>query len=149
MKRDPSGLRIPVGALCDFKPFPAVLRTKVGKFEPKAIPGVFLGYHLHPGGRWRGEYMVAPLREFNGVPFDQLVGKVSVHRIREVLFDPKKEVEYPVRAHYTEARRQIQGPEAQPQAALPPAPSEPSGSAGDTVAKPPDITNKEPLTWVR
>jgi len=139
-----TGLKVPFGALCDFKPSPAVLKTKVGKFEPKAIPGVFLGYHLHPGGKWRGEYMVAPLREFNGVPFDQLVGKVSVHRIREVIFDPGK-LEFPVREHYNAARRQIQGPVAQPQAALPPAPSDASGSAGDSAALPPSVTTKEPL----
>ena len=50
------GLRIPFGALVDFMPQPD---TRVESIGAKTIPGVFLGYHVHPGGVWSGDYYVA------------------------------------------------------------------------------------------
>ncbi len=51
-----AGLRIPFGALVDFMPQPD---HKVGAFANKTIQGIFLGYHLLPGGVWSGDYLVA------------------------------------------------------------------------------------------
>ena len=57
------GLKLPFGCLIDFKPSPT--RGKATpKFAPKAVPGIFLGYHLLPGGRWVGDYKVAELNSF-------------------------------------------------------------------------------------
>ena len=56
------GLRIPFGALVDFRPSP--VRGQQPKFSPKGVPGVFLGYVLLPGGKFKGDYIVAPLSDF-------------------------------------------------------------------------------------
>ena len=32
-----------------------------GKLSPTSVEGVFLGYHVQPGRKWRGEYLVAKL----------------------------------------------------------------------------------------
>ena len=65
---------------CDYDPFadfvedessvaPAVPgeeqdQYKAPKFAPVAKPGVFLGYRLEPGGKWKGDYYVADLEHF-------------------------------------------------------------------------------------
>ena len=53
---------IPFGALVDFKPTPAKAQM-LQKFAPTSVPGIFLGYHLQPGGKWKGDYFVIPLTE--------------------------------------------------------------------------------------
>ena len=57
------GPLIPFGSLVDFLPSPTKGKA-VAKFEPKAIPGIFVGYFLHPGGIWRGEFLCCPLSAF-------------------------------------------------------------------------------------
>ena len=47
------GMLIPFGAAVRFAP-PTPLKKKLPKFGPNAVPGVFLGWNLHPGGRWTG-----------------------------------------------------------------------------------------------
>ena len=39
------------------------------KFAPTGATGILLGYKLHPGGKWRHEYIVADVREFDAVDF--------------------------------------------------------------------------------
>ena len=57
------GDQLPFGCLIDFKPSP--VKGKVApKFAPTAMPGVFLGWQIQPGGKFRGEYIVASLAEF-------------------------------------------------------------------------------------
>ena len=51
------------GAAVRFAP-PTPLKKELPKFGPNAIPGVFLGWNLHPGGRWTGEYLVAYWPDF-------------------------------------------------------------------------------------
>ena len=38
--------------------------TKVESMGAKTIPGVFIGYHIHAGGLWSGDYYVAALAPF-------------------------------------------------------------------------------------
>ena len=55
------------------------------KFGPKAVPGIFLGYFLQPGGRHRNDYLVAALSDF--VDMDLSIGgghHVRVHHIKDV-----------------------------------------------------------------
>ena len=64
---DTSGKKdlIPFGALVDYIPDTTRGRWKgKHKFSPKGVPGVFLGWHLHVGHMWRGEYYVADLQDF-------------------------------------------------------------------------------------
>ena len=53
------GPKIPFGALVDFKPSP--VRGGPPKFAPKAVPGIFLGWVLLPGGKWKGDFLAAQL----------------------------------------------------------------------------------------
>ena len=57
------GKEVPFGAAINFLP-PKPLRKKSPKFGTSALPGIFLGYHLSPGGRWRGEYLVSSIDSF-------------------------------------------------------------------------------------
>ena len=50
----------------------------------KTIPGVFIGYHVHAGGLWSGDYLVADLAPFRQ-DCDVVKSKVKIHRIKEVV----------------------------------------------------------------
>jgi hypothetical protein len=54
------GLRCPFGALVDFLP-PKPVLERLPKFGPRGTPGIFLGYYIHPGGHFRGEYLCITL----------------------------------------------------------------------------------------
>ena len=50
---------------------------KGAKFAPRNEHGIFAGYFLQPGGRWKGEYLV--------ISFEQLIeatGRIDVKRVR-------------------------------------------------------------------
>ena len=58
------GLQIPFGALVDFMPQPD---TRVESAGAKTLPGVFPGYHVHPGGEWSGDYLAADIAPFASI----------------------------------------------------------------------------------
>ena len=65
-KKQPfTGLPLPFGCLVDYIPSP-ISQDPTGKLESNTRPGVFLGYCLHPGHEWKGEYYVASLSSFAG-----------------------------------------------------------------------------------
>jgi len=61
---DFAGQLIPFGALIRYKVGPLKQRLW-SKLQAQSVPGIFLGYKLHPGGEWRGEYTVQSLRAYN------------------------------------------------------------------------------------
>ena len=75
------GMQFPFGALVDFMPQPD---TRVESMGPKTLPGVFIGYHVNPGGEWSGDYLVADLAYFRANP-DVPRSKVIIHRIKEAV----------------------------------------------------------------
>ena len=88
------GLLAPFGCLVDFKPSPT--KTKpTAKFAPKSVPGIFLGYHVLPGGRWRGDYWVATLSSFRCKDGDQSA-KVQIQRVKEVYLSVKDGYIFPL-----------------------------------------------------
>ena len=69
--------------------------TKVESMGAKTIPGVSVGYHIHPGAMWSGDYLVAdlaPLRK----NFDVTREEIKIHRIREVVTNHTGKFSYPV-----------------------------------------------------
>ena len=69
-----------------FMPQPAHIKD-MHSFEAHAIQGVFLGWHLKPGGEWSGDYYVAEVigargfhANINASPAD-----VTIHRVKEVV----------------------------------------------------------------
>ena len=65
---------------------PKPLQKKLPKFAPNAVPGVFLGWHLQPGGVWTGEYLVAYWPDFQAMGIDK-PGRVAVHCVQEVILE--------------------------------------------------------------
>ena len=105
-KKHFSGPRIPFGALVDFLPTsvqkPAYVKwTKGGKLNPRAIPGVFMGYRLQAGLTWRNEFIAAALEDFLGIDF-RVNARVSVpvHVVRELVASPHNRYEFPLKAMY-------------------------------------------------
>ena len=74
---------IPYGARIDFLP-PEPIRKLLPKFGPRGVPGVFLGWHMHPGGKWSRDYKVAALADLD-LTNPGRSKKMRVFRVREVL----------------------------------------------------------------
>ena len=99
--------RIPFGALVHFRPSTA---KNLQKFDARMIYGVFLGYRAHPGSKWSGDYLIASLEDFRKEPDALTPPQVAVHSVREILFDPKAAVEYPLFADRDARERVIHDP---------------------------------------
>ena len=53
-----------------FKPTPdQALAKSLTKAQPNSVYGIFLGYKVHPGGKFSGQYIVLPLTAFVDKPF--------------------------------------------------------------------------------
>ena len=63
--------------------------------QPVARKGLFLGYHLHPGGKWNGDYQVADLDQFLDNPAFEMK-TARMHRTSRVDFD-KNNILFPIR----------------------------------------------------
>eukprot|EP00971_Amphidinium_carterae_P192170 3812953-Amphidinium_carterae.1 len=72
------GKLIPFGALINFKQVP-VKEDKQMKFAPRSVPGLFLGYFVSSGQKWRGEYLCISLSDYEKESFR------SIQRIKEVV----------------------------------------------------------------
>ena len=81
-KNRPLGLRVPFGSLIHFLPPTPYLQGQP-KFSSRAIPGLFLGYHLHPGAIFKGEYYVVSLEEYKCVAYSRERLAPIVHRVKE------------------------------------------------------------------
>ena len=82
------GKQIPFGSKVIYR----LPRHEGGKFDPRGSEGVFLGCHLHPGGRFVGDYLVLSL--------DHLLSddapRATVHRVKGVSRPPGPTT-YPLR----------------------------------------------------
>lgn len=78
---DPTWLRIPFGAMVDFMPTP---NQRPPAFDPRCKPWLCLGYHIHAGGKWSGDYFVADWEALRKNP-DSEPRSVRVQRIPEVI----------------------------------------------------------------
>ena len=102
------GKRIPFGARIDFLP-PPTLQKQLPVFAPKAVPGVFLGWHMHPGGYWSRDYLVGYLPDFeakSGIARGAR-NKVRVYRVRNLVFDDKGPVVFPLKVAKTRVEETI------------------------------------------
>ena len=92
-----SGKIIPLGALVEFRP--SNTRESAPKFSTKSTPGIFLGYHLLPGGKWKGDYLVSELEEFRK---GKTPGNISTQRVQEVAITHKWF--FPLKKQYEQSR---------------------------------------------
>ena len=89
------GSSVSIWRLVDFLP-PKLALARAPKFAPRGIPGLFLGYHIHPGGHFRGEYICISLEDLASatvVPEGTIICP-KAHRVKEV-FLPKGEPSFP------------------------------------------------------
>ena len=76
----------------------------MGKFTPKAVAGIFLGYHLQPGGKWSGDYVVVELSELRT---NRHFKNASLQRVKEVV--KPSEIVFPLKKGYEIDRNTIEG----------------------------------------
>jgi len=76
-------LQIPFGACVEFLPV-ANPNDKNKTFEAKTRVGLFVGYHVQPGGRWTGDYLVVEFEALRYSP-DLPPSSCKVHRTSEVV----------------------------------------------------------------
>ena len=71
--------QIPFGALVDFMP----RKTEVPQaFDAKTRSGLMVGYEVHPGGKWSGDYLIVEFDAFRKSP-DSRPSDVKIHRTKE------------------------------------------------------------------
>ena len=72
-------------------------------YKRQRIAGIFVGYHMHPGGVFSGDYYVVALDELIN-DIDAAPGDVKIHRAREVSVRPGAPV-FPIAAR----RKRLEG----------------------------------------
>jgi len=81
-------LQMPFGLCIDYLPV-AAPQDKAPTFEAKTRVGLVVGFHVQPGGKWSGDYLVVDFEALRYVP-DLPPSSCRVHRTSEVLnFRPK------------------------------------------------------------
>ena len=71
-----------LGQLLHFRPHHPV-RVALPRFNRRTVPGIFLGWKLHPGDVFHGEYYVAALSDFEKCALDEK--PVPVYTIKEIV----------------------------------------------------------------
>ena len=67
----------------DFLPTPRP-GDKQGAFDDKTRVGLFVGFHMQPGGRWSGDYLVVEFARLRESPNTE-PGSAKIHRVAEVM----------------------------------------------------------------
>jgi hypothetical protein len=75
------GKLVPFGAAVSYKPSSPKDLDRLPKFGDKTLPGLFVGYHLHAGGSWSGDYLVVDLEELGEA---EAARDVHIKRIKEL-----------------------------------------------------------------
>jgi hypothetical protein len=107
------GLQLPFGCTIDFLPSP--VHDTRSKFEPRAIPGVFLGYRLGSGGIWRNEFYVVSLVDLAAVLKGER--KMTAQIVREVVRD--NAIIFPAVEWFAHRTRTLEGAASQLDISLP------------------------------
>ena len=102
------GQIIPFGSLVDFKPSP-VKGKIISKFEARSVPGIFLGWFLVPGGRFKGDYLVISLSDLTS-HLQKPSSRVFVQRVKEIYRDASEPYIFPLKPLHDKVRRTIDEP---------------------------------------
>ncbi len=105
-----NGLHVPYGALVEYMPQP---ESRPATFKPQMKFGLFLAYHVLPGGWWSGDYYVAELGPFQA-SIDASRRGVKVHRVKEVSIPNGASFDFPVARRRSELDRQVKDPQQLP-----------------------------------
>jgi hypothetical protein len=111
-----AGPKVPFGALIDFIPNTTKRKWQTrSKWNPKAVPGVFMGYFLQPGHVWKGEYLAAALEDCSDLDLRAdakgVDAKLPIHRVRELIVDARagRGYKFPLKAEYDRRNRTLEG----------------------------------------
>ena len=102
------GLILPFGAGCYFLPCKPRAK-KLGKFDTSAQLGVFLGWHLKPGGEHSERYSVAKLDDFRILIAAGKPARVLVQQMKEVKSLPQEQFHFPLYSQYQSSRWSLHG----------------------------------------
>ena len=84
------GPAILYGCLVDSRS-PNVVLKKVAKFGATSMPGIFIGYTQHVGGKWAHDYFVCPLKGFQ---MESAPHTCLIFRVRGAIPDCSKVDQY-------------------------------------------------------
>ena len=65
----------PFGSLVEYSPISAKDQSRIHQFGKKVLPGLFLGDALHAGGIWKGDIMVADIKELETMDASEIYSK--------------------------------------------------------------------------
>ena len=85
------GMKIPFGSLISFKPSGPSAK-KIPKFAPRTVEGLFMGYHLHAGGKWSGDYYVISRTSYEEKDAER---DIYLKRVKEVF--PSAPLKFPIK----------------------------------------------------
>ena len=91
---------IPFGARIDYWIGPKTKPKDILRFDPTSLPGIFLGYAIHPEFAWRKEYNVIPLKDTLESDFDKAITVIRVNQITV----PKGSFTFPLKERYEAIR---------------------------------------------
>ena len=94
------GPMIPFGVRVDYWTGPKTKTQEKLKFDPTSLPGVFLGYKIHPKFSWRKEFLVLPLKEVMDNNFDSHVPWVGTNKLKL----PDGDFVFPLKDRYNAIR---------------------------------------------
>jgi len=128
-------------------PKPEVVKT-LPKFDGRSTPGILVGYHLQPGGLWKGEFQVSPKSKFEDFDWERprnLKELIPIRTLEAELTD--KVPQYMMKEGYDAQRRCLKNPFAvQEEAAVPaPGPEEPPQDFDDDDDDPDAVLRAHPL----
>ena len=66
---------IPFGTLVGYYPISAKDQSRIHQFGKKVLPGLFLGYALYAGRIWKGDIMVAEIKELETMDASEIYSK--------------------------------------------------------------------------
>eukprot|EP00959_Pyramimonas_sp_CCMP1952_P264408 5529076-Pyramimonas_sp.AAC.1 len=84
---------IPFGARIFWKCLNPDINNETAKFKENAREGLFMGYHLHSGGRWSGDDLVLDTATYAKNPDGDLR---HVHRVKDIII-PDGKFTFPVK----------------------------------------------------
>ena len=89
---DFTGLKLPFGCGVHYKPSAKREADEINKFGDRTRPGIFMGYHLHSGGKWSGDYLVVDAIVYAEHSEDFAA---HVHRVKEIVVGDA--IDFPVK----------------------------------------------------
>ena len=101
------GEKIPFGALIDYLPSKNKEQKESVVWDSRGRAGIFLGWHLQPGGKWKNEYYVADLTGFNRRNPNDLKSSVRVAKAQRVNVTASEKWTFPYRKAFEDFNRKV------------------------------------------